>query len=70
MEAHASRDDGMAALDNKRRHEKRLQKKRHRAGIRCRIRLTGPGTETGVRDRSAVVMGGRFRIGMIDYAGD
>lgn len=68
--AAAARNDGVAALDEEGRHEQRLQYQRNRAGIRGWIRLTGPGAEAGMGDRSAMMVSGRFRIDMIDYAGD
>lgn len=70
METAPACDDGMAVFDKERCHNKRLQEQRDGPRIRGRIRLTGPGTEAGMRHRSAMVVGGRFRIGMIEDAGD
>lgn len=70
METAASLDDGVAAFNEERRHEQRLQEQRDGACVRGRTRVTGPGTEAGMRHRSTVVMGGRFRVGMSEHAGD
>lgn len=70
METATACGHAMVALHKQRGHENRLQEKGHRTGIRCRIGLTSPGTKAGVRHCSAMMMGGRFRVGMIDDAGN
>lgn len=66
VEGSAAIDDAMVAIHTERGHENGLKQQGHGAGIRCRIGLTRPRTKAGMRNSSAMVMGNRLRIGMVD----
>ena len=65
----AAGNNGVITLDNERDHEKRMKRESGRRSIRRGIGLTSPITETGVRDRSAMMMAGRHGVGMVEGAG-
>ena len=65
----AAGNNGVIMLDNERDHEERMKRESRSPGIRHGIGLTGPITETRVRDRAAMMMAGRHRVGMLEGAG-